>query len=297
MLALAFFAALWPARAEEDITGDYLRIVAAIQRADSLNTGGRAPAALTNYQAAQVSLRIFKRDHPSWNDKMVSFRLNYLDEKIAALKKPVAPAVPGATNSTPAVKPQPASTASASAAVSAPDTAPAPAPASPPVDPRYLAWSSFKIGASVTTKAVQEMDGKPDYTSERTETLASLDDKQFVLDFTSTTTGSDGAKSPSTGKTTVTKSGMFSAPIGTEPGVTKTEGDEEIEIAGMKIKTHWTLTEATRPNGGSMSLKAWNTPEIPGGLAKSESTFKTVKDTATTVQHQTLVVTAFDPKK
>ena len=43
------------------------------------------------------------------------------------------------------------------------------APAPQQVDPRYLAWSSFKIGASVTTKTVQEKNGKTDYTNERTE--------------------------------------------------------------------------------------------------------------------------------
>jgi hypothetical protein len=175
---------------------------------------------------------------------------------------------------------------------------PTSAPASQQVDPRYLAWSSFKVGASVTTKVVQEKNGKPDYTNERSETLSSLDDKQLVLDIASTNTQADGAKNPSTGKSTVSKTGMYSAASAGEPGVTKTEGDEEIQIAGKSIKTHWTLTEATRPNGGSMSLKVWNSAEIPGGLAKSESTFKTVTDpTTTTVTHQTVVVTAFDPKK
>jgi hypothetical protein len=175
---------------------------------------------------------------------------------------------------------------------------PTSAPASQQVDPRYLAWSSFKVGASVTTKVVQEINGKMDYTKERTETLSSLDDKQFVLDFVTTTTQADGSKNPTTGKSTVTKTGMYSAASAAEPGVTKTEGDEEIQIAAKNIKTHWTLTESARPNGGSMSLKVWNSPEIPGGLAKSESTFKTATDpTTTTVTHQTLVVTAFDSKK
>jgi hypothetical protein len=47
------------------------------------------------------------------------------------------------------------------------------------------------------------------------------------------------------------------------------EGDEEIEVAGKKLKCHWyelTIEVGPKP----MKMKAWMAKEIPGGLAKSE---------------------------
>jgi hypothetical protein len=99
LIALALLMSFHAARAE-DITGDYLRIFSLVQRADSLNASGRAPAALAKYQEAKIALRGFQIDHPAFNAKMVAFRLGYLDEKISVLTKTLAPAAPGtSTNS------------------------------------------------------------------------------------------------------------------------------------------------------------------------------------------------------
>jgi hypothetical protein len=49
------------------------------------------------------------------------------------------------------------------------------------------------------------------------------------------------------------------------------EGDEEIEVAGKKLKCHW--VEMTQEAGGKkMTVKAWMSKDIPGGMAKSEMT-------------------------
>jgi hypothetical protein len=111
LTALALLISLQTARAE-DITGDYLKIFSLIQRADSMNASGRAPAALAKYQEAKIALRKFQIDHPNYNAKMVAFRLGYLDEKVAALTKTLAPATPSpSTNSASATETRsPAST-------------------------------------------------------------------------------------------------------------------------------------------------------------------------------------------
>ena len=115
LIALALLTSLWAAQAA-DITDDYLRMFNVIQRADSLNASGRPAAALTKYQEAKTALQSFQIDHPNWNAKMIAFRLGYLDEKITALKKALAPAAPGATtNSTKAEPQNMAETAPASA--------------------------------------------------------------------------------------------------------------------------------------------------------------------------------------
>jgi hypothetical protein len=44
------------------------------------------------------------------------------------------------------------------------------------------------------------------------------------------------------------------------------EGDEEIEVAGKKMKCHW--IEGTQKEG--TKVKFWLSKEIPGGIAKGE---------------------------
>lgn len=90
-----------PARADE--TEDrYMQIYGLIQDADAFATRGQPAKALAKYQEAAKALQTFRTDNMQWNPQMVSFRLNYLAEKITALSaKPAesagATASPGAT--------------------------------------------------------------------------------------------------------------------------------------------------------------------------------------------------------
>ena len=79
-----FLVSLSPARAEEP-EDQYLRIYTVIQQADNLNTKGEAGKALAKYQEAFKTLQEFQRSHPEWNAKTVSFRLNYVTDKIVGL--------------------------------------------------------------------------------------------------------------------------------------------------------------------------------------------------------------------
>src|SRR5438874_8622014 len=83
-VALALLVSLSPARAEEP-EDQYLRIYTTIEQADTLNNKGDAAQALTKYREAYTSLKNFQRSHPEWNAKTVSFRLNYLVDKITNL--------------------------------------------------------------------------------------------------------------------------------------------------------------------------------------------------------------------
>ncbi len=89
-----FLLALWPAQADEP-DDEYLRIFGLIEQADSLNNGGKAGAALAKYQEAQTALANFQKSHRNWNAKVISYRANYLAEKIAALSQ--KDSTPGAT--------------------------------------------------------------------------------------------------------------------------------------------------------------------------------------------------------
>ncbi|HTA95312.1 MAG TPA: tetratricopeptide repeat protein, partial [Verrucomicrobiae bacterium] len=82
--ALAFIlaVALSQARAQQNPDDRYVGIYSAIQGADSL---GNSSEALAGYVAAQGELQKFQKLYPDWNPKIVSFRLNELSGKIAAL--------------------------------------------------------------------------------------------------------------------------------------------------------------------------------------------------------------------
>jgi Flp pilus assembly protein TadD len=76
----------------------YVQIYNLIQQADSLNQGGQNRQAAERYLEAEEALKNFKKLYPSWNEKVVNFRLAYLGEKVAALSRylPQQPA-PGPT--------------------------------------------------------------------------------------------------------------------------------------------------------------------------------------------------------
>ena len=93
LLVLALLLGLCPP-AHADLGDDqYLQIYSLIQQADDLSTSGKAAPAKAKYQEAQTALKSFKRTTRTWNVKLVSYRLNYVAQKLAALsEKPRAAA-------------------------------------------------------------------------------------------------------------------------------------------------------------------------------------------------------------
>lgn len=63
----------------------YVRIYSLIQEADGLNDSGQARQAMAKYAEAQAALARFPTAFPGWNDKVVSFRLNYVNTKLGPL--------------------------------------------------------------------------------------------------------------------------------------------------------------------------------------------------------------------
>ena len=91
---LALLVASWAAQAEE-ADEQYVAIYNAIQQADSLVTSNNTTAALKKYRDAQTALQNLQRAYPNWNRSVVSFRLDYLAQKIASFSEPARPAAPG----------------------------------------------------------------------------------------------------------------------------------------------------------------------------------------------------------
>ena len=78
----------------------YVRIYNLIQQGDSFGANQSADA-LTKYTEAQTSLRQFQKINPGWNERVVTFRLNYLASKITILSA----ALSSSTNAPVAIAP------------------------------------------------------------------------------------------------------------------------------------------------------------------------------------------------
>lgn len=61
---------------------DFLTIVEKIHEGDTLSSAGKADPALAKYKQAQADLLAFRKTWPTWNIKMVNYRLSYLQDKI-----------------------------------------------------------------------------------------------------------------------------------------------------------------------------------------------------------------------
>jgi hypothetical protein len=100
-LAFLLTLSFTPARAQ-DADEQFVQIYNVILKADSLNDQGQKVRALDKYKVAQGSLLKLQSKNPTWNSEVVSFRLNYLAQQIAALS--VTPATadqPGSQDGSP----------------------------------------------------------------------------------------------------------------------------------------------------------------------------------------------------
>jgi hypothetical protein len=62
--------------------GRYLEIFTLIETADSLSRSNLTDPAKAKYREAHAALLGLKRDHPTWNPKVVTYRLNYVSGKL-----------------------------------------------------------------------------------------------------------------------------------------------------------------------------------------------------------------------
>jgi len=85
-LAGLIFALVLPAaRAQQSPDDQYIVIYSLIQQADALQSGGQPRQALDGYTQSLAELQKFQKTFPDWNSKIVSFRLDYLAQKINGL--------------------------------------------------------------------------------------------------------------------------------------------------------------------------------------------------------------------
>jgi hypothetical protein len=128
----------------------------------------------------------------------------------------------------------------------------------------YKRWSDCKPGSWITHKVTTEKGGKTSEL-ELTTKLVELSPEKLVLETTETA----GGKS----KTLPKKD--YPAKIEKKPEAAnvkpaeKSEGDEEIEVAGKKFKCHWVCFK-NEVKGETSEAKDWLTDEVPGHVVRHE---------------------------
>ncbi|PWU09740.1 MAG: hypothetical protein C5B50_26775 [Verrucomicrobia bacterium] len=75
----------------EEPDDQYLHICDMMQDADTLKATGQPDAARAKYQQTQKALLDFRKKYPTWNTKVVNYRLASVTEKIASAAAPTAP--------------------------------------------------------------------------------------------------------------------------------------------------------------------------------------------------------------
>lgn len=100
-LTLGLLFVITPVGRAEEPDSKYMRIYSTIEKADAMAKAGQLSEARIKYQEAQAGLRDLKAINPNWNSKAVSYRLNYVTEKIDELSRPRSVTTPdGAVGST-----------------------------------------------------------------------------------------------------------------------------------------------------------------------------------------------------
>ncbi len=100
--------AAWPDRLWAGADDDFIAVYNLIQQADSFRETGQVATAREAYGNAQRRLRELQRGYPSWNERVVNYRLRYVAEKLAALPESPTRATPEAVPVTPRLDPGPA---------------------------------------------------------------------------------------------------------------------------------------------------------------------------------------------
>jgi hypothetical protein len=122
-------------------------------------------------------------------------------------------------------------------------------------NPEYKGWKAFKPGSSVTYKILSQG-------SEQKSTLKSIGESEAVLEVEFIKDGKSIGKMERKVSAKVPESGAAS----------KEGPEEEIDVAGKKLKCRTRDFQKKAANGKIMSLRFWIYEEIPGGAAKMETT-------------------------
>src|SRR6185436_6072499 len=90
MLVAVWLTTAFSLAAAEAPEDQYVRIYGLIQEADTLQEKGEASQAVVKYVEAQTSLKNLQIANPGWNEKIVKYRLQYIEGKLEPLLQKTA---------------------------------------------------------------------------------------------------------------------------------------------------------------------------------------------------------------
>ena len=129
-------------------------------------------------------------------------------------------------------------------------------------NPQFKYWTSCKPGSWVKMKMEMSTAGRK-IESESTHKLLELKDDLAVVEITGKSkVGEKEFALPAQKQEIKAKEPAEKVKIASE-------GDEEIDVAGKKLKCHW-YEYSTKQGEKDTKGKAWLSKEIPGGTAKVE---------------------------
>ena len=131
-------------------------------------------------------------------------------------------------------------------------------------NPEYKGWKSFKPGSSVTYKFNREGSSQ---SGEQKVTLKSIDDNEAVIATEFALAGKGGGKALER---------KVPAKLAAAQVPERKEGpEEEIEVGGKMLKCRTlSFEKKNETSGKTMKMKYWVHEEIPGSMAKVETSFE-----------------------
>ena len=126
-------------------------------------------------------------------------------------------------------------------------------------NPEFTWWATHKAGSWVKLKMEAEAQGVK-VLIESTHTLLEVSKDKAVVEQKTKVTAAGQAQPEQTEKEEILKD-KAKNPIKIDK-----EGDEEIDVAGKKLKCHW--VEGTQQD--KTTVKFWISKEVPGGVARGE---------------------------
>ncbi|HTH50244.1 MAG TPA: hypothetical protein VMB21_22215 [Candidatus Limnocylindria bacterium] len=95
-------------RARAGADDDFIAVYTLIQQADTSRESGQLSVARRAYSDAQLKLTELRRSYPTWNERVIAYRLRYVAEKLAALPPDPAAAEPASATPAPTAPGTPA---------------------------------------------------------------------------------------------------------------------------------------------------------------------------------------------
>lgn len=141
-------------------------------------------------------------------------------------------------------------------------------------NPEYAQWAKYKKGTSVTLKTTATVAGTTTETLTVTELLDVTDAKVVIETTTVLKVAGMEIKTPFKRDVPkkVTVPDVKVDPKG-KPAVKMETGTETLKLAGLELKTKWTVTKL-EVMGTTTEMKMWMSDDVPGMIVKSETSTK-----------------------